>query len=231
MDAEALATAAFAVGTAGNLVKGVPQFVRTAVRGHVSGLSAGSVWLAVITHGLWASFGAAISDIAFLALSLFGLLITSATATRFASLTGRRRNTPLGVAAVTAGATFATLAALGADQLLAVIGVTLGLLISVPQLLHLVRIRGTDQRVSGVSAWEYLVVITAQVGWTSYWLLSEQWLVAAGAAWGGLARGVTLALLLRQASHAAAPTRPAISAAGPARPARRWTGARRARRG
>lgn len=201
MDSDVLATVAFAVGTAGNLVKGVPQFVRTAVRGQVSGLSAGAVWMAVTTNALWASFGAAISDVPFLALSLFGLLLTSATAARFAARTGRRRNASLGAVTCAAALTFATLAWMGEDQLLAAIGVALGLLISVPQLMHLVRIRSTDQSVSGVSAVEYLVVITAQVGWTSYWLLSEQWLVAAAAAWGGVARLVTLALLLQQAER------------------------------
>ena len=48
---------------------------------------------------------------------------------------------------------------------------------SLPQLVHLVRLRGTGHDVSGVSTLEYLVVITAQVAWTSYWLLNEQWLV------------------------------------------------------
>lgn len=201
MESEALATFAFALGTAGNLAKGVPQFVRTAVRGRVNGLSAGAVWLAVIANTLWAAFGAAISDFRFLALSLFGLMLTSATALRFSARTGWKRNASLGAGAVTAGLAFVALALIGQDQVLAAIGVAIGLLISLPQLVYLVRIRHTDQDVSGVSVLEFLVVITAQVGWTSYWILSHQWLVAAGAAWGGIARVITLALLLRQAER------------------------------
>jgi len=202
VDTEALAAVAFAVGTTGNLLKGVPQFVRTAVRGQVSGLSAGAVWLAVIANALWASFGAAISDVPFLTLSLFGLLLTSVTAARYASRTGWRRSASPGGATAAAVLAFATLAGVGQDQALAAIGVTLGLLVSLPQLVHLLRIRRTDLDVAGVSGLEHLVVITAQVGWTSYWLLGGQWLVAAGAAWGGVARVATLALLVRQAERA-----------------------------
>lgn len=201
MDSDALATVAFALGTAGNLAKGVPQFVRTTVHGHVSGLSAGAVWLAVIANTLWAAFGAAISDFRFLALSLLGLLLTSATALRFWAHTGWRRNASLGAGALTAGIVFVALALIRQDQALAAIGVAIGLLISLPQLVYLVRIRNTNQDVSGVSVLEFLVVTAAQVGWTSYWLLSHQWLVAAGAAWGGAARAITLALLLRQAER------------------------------
>ena len=153
MESEALAAAAFAVGTAENLLKGGPQLVRTALRGHVDGLSAGAVWLAVLANALWASFGAAISDVPFLALSLFGLLLTSATAARFAARTGWRRNASPGAVTVASAVGCAALAGMGEDQALAVIGVTLGLLISLPQVVHLVRIRKMAQDVSGVSTW------------------------------------------------------------------------------
>jgi hypothetical protein len=88
---------------------------------------------------------------------------------------------------------------------LALVGVALGVAISLPQLLHLWRLRSSDASVSGVSRAEILVVIAAQVGWTVYWLTQGQLIVAAGAAYGLLARAVTLALLQRQRRRAAAP--------------------------
>lgn len=201
MDSEVVVVLAFGVGTAGNLIKGVPQFLRTAVHGQVSGLAPGAVWLAVIANTLWACFGAAISDIAFFTLSVFALLLTSATAARFMLRTGWNRNYPFALVTLGLGLVFVTLAMIDRDQVLAGIGVTIGLVISVPQLVHLVRIRNTDRDVSGVSTLEYLVVITAQVAWTAYWLMNQQWLVAAGAAWGGFVRTITLSLLFRQAER------------------------------
>lgn len=199
MDREELILLAFAVGTTGNLFKGLPQFVRTAVRGKVEGLSAGAVWLALTANLLWACFGAAISDWKFFALSLLGLTLTFATTVRYVTRTGWSRNFRLGMLVLPAAVAFVSLAFMGEDEMLAAIGVAIGLIISVPQLVHLLRMRGTDHDVSGVSVWEYVVILAAQVGWTSYWLLNEQWLVAFGAAWGGVARAVTLTLLLRHA--------------------------------
>lgn len=207
MDSQALVVIAFGLGTAGNLAKGVPQFARTAVRGRVNGLSAGAVWLALIANMLWAAFGAAISDLAFLALSLFGSILTASTAVRFAARTGWKRNRAFIAGTALAAIVFLALAIAGADQVLAAGGVALGLVISLPQLVHLLRIRGTNEDVSGVSGWEYTVVIAAQIGWTTYWLLNAQWLVAAGAAWGGIARVTTLMLLLRHAARARARAR------------------------
>lgn len=204
MDGHDLAVIAFGLGTAGNLAKGVPQFVRTAVRGRVNGLSVGAVWLALIANMLWAAFGAAISDPAFLALSLFGSILTASTAVRFAARTGWKRNRAFIAGTALAAIVFLALAIAGADQVLAAGGVALGLVISLPQLVHLLRIRGTNEDVSGVSGWEYTVVIAAQIGWTTYWLLNAQWLVAAGAAWGGIARLTTMMLLLRHAARARA---------------------------
>lgn len=202
MDSQALAVIAFVLGTAGNLAKGVPQFVRTVVEGRVNGLSAGAVWLALNANLLWTAFGAAICDLAFLVLSLSGSILTGSTAVRFAARTGWQRNRVFIAGTLLAAITFLTLALAGAGQVLAAGGVALGLVISLPQLVHLLRIRGTSQDVSGVSGWEYAVVIAAQIGWTTYWLLNAQWLVAAGAAWGGLARVTTLMLLLRHAARA-----------------------------
>lgn len=190
---------AFAVGTAGNLLKGVPQFVRTAVSGRVEGLSAGAVWLAVVAHLVWACFGVAIGDRAFLALSLIGLLLTASTTARFVHRTGWRRNRGWAAGAGVAAVLSPAWAAADQDRLLAVAGVVLGLVMSLPQLVHLARLRGTGHDVSGVSGIEQAVVITAQVAWTGYWLSNDQWLVAAGAAWGGAARAATLTLLRHRA--------------------------------
>lgn len=200
--ADELTVLAFVIGTTGNLLKGIPQFFRTAVSGKVEGLSSGAVWLAAIANLLWACFGAAISDWAFFALSILGLLLTASTTARFVAQTGWHRNRTFAWAAALAALLFPLLAFAGQDQVLAGAGVALGLGMSLPQLVHLVRLRGTGHDVSGVSTLEYLVVITAQVAWTTYWLLNEQWLVAVGAAWGGVARTVTLALLLNQARAA-----------------------------
>lgn len=206
--ADELTVVAFVVGTAGNLLKGVPQFVRTAVSGRVEGLSTGAVWIAAVANLLWACFGVAIGDRALLALSLLGLLLTASTTARYVARTGWHRQRGWAAGAAVAAALFPALAAAGQDQVLALAGVVLGLTVSLPQLVHLARLRGTGHDVSGVSGIEYAVVVTAQVAWTTYWLLSGQWLVAAGAAWGGVARAGTLALL----RHRARSTRETIAA-------------------
>lgn len=102
-------------------------------------------------------------------------------------------------AVLTAAVLTLALTVLGQEVALSVLGVGLGLVISVPQLVHLWRVRGTDASVSGVSLVEYAVVIAAQAGWVGYWTINAQWLVAAGSAWGLLARVLTLVLLTKQA--------------------------------
>ncbi len=84
----------------------------------------------------------------------------------------------------------------------------LGVVISMPQLLHLWQIRNTTDDVSGVSPVEYVIVIVAQVGWTGYWLIRGHPLAAAGAAWGGAARLLTYILLRKQARRVATARHP-----------------------
>jgi uncharacterized protein with PQ loop repeat len=203
-----LALAAFALGTAGNLFKGVPQFTRTAVRGQVAGLAPSAVWLAAVANVLWLCFGIAIRDTRFVVLSALGTLLTAGTLARFVSATDRRLHQWRGTAAFAAVLALSALAALDVDNILAALGTVLGVGLSLPQLLYLWRRRHEQIDVSGVSRVEYAVVIAAQVGWTTYWLTQTQYLVAVGAAWGGLARIATL-LLVRWHSQRA----PAAAAA------------------
>ena len=205
MDTSALAVAAFAVGTVGNSVKSVPQFVRTAVRGRVAGLSVTAVWLAFTANVLWLCFGLAIQDWRFVALGVVQTALTAATLTRFVSLTGWSPNARHAFVALAACACFATLAAIGSGLALESLGAALGVVIGAPQLLYLWRRRRTATDVSGVSVAEYVVVVLAQVAWTTYWLTQGHPVAAAGAAWGGLARATTLALLRQQAARIRVP--------------------------
>lgn len=145
---------AFAIGSFGNAVKAVPQFVRTALHGRVAGLSPAAVWLVFTANVLWLCFGIAIGDWLFVGLGVMQTVLTGATLMRYVTLTGWRRSR---------------------------------------------RHAATD--VSGVSQPEYLIVVAAQVAWTTYWLLRGHPIAAAGAARGGLARALTLVLLRKQASR------------------------------
>lgn len=198
-----VAVVAFALGTIGNVFKGVPQFVRTAVRGHVAGLAPSAVWLAAVANVLWLCFAVAISDLRFLALSALGVVLTTGTLVRFVAVTGPGTHRWRGALALAACAVSCALAAVGGQRVLAALGTALGVALSLPQLLHLWRRRGQQVDVSGVSPLEYAVVVAAQIGWTTYWLTEDQYLVAVGAAWGGLARLATLALVRRQGRAAA----------------------------
>ena len=202
MEDSALAAVAFALGSAGNLFKGVPQFVVTAVRGRVSGLAAGAVWLALLAHVLWLCFGVAIDDVRFAALSVLGIVLSGGTLLRLVSATPWRAHRRWVLVFAAAAPVLVAVAAVGGDQVLAVAGVVMGVTISLPQLLHLWRLRGTDTAVSGVSQLEIVVVLVAQVGWTSYWLTQGQPVVAAGAFYGLVARAVTLTLLRAQLTRA-----------------------------
>jgi uncharacterized protein with PQ loop repeat len=202
----AVTAAAFALGSAGNLLKGLPQFVTTALRGRVAGLAPGAVWLALVANVLWLCFGISIGDAGFAALSALGVALTGGTLVRFAGSTAWSRHSAWAAPSVCACMAFVLLALLGQDSVLALVGVALGVVISLPQLLHLWRLRSSHACVSGVSRAEILVVIAAQVGWTVYWLTQGQLIVAAGAAYGLLARAVTLALLQRQRRRAARST-------------------------
>jgi len=193
-----LALAAFAVGTAGNAVKALPQFVRTALRGQVAGLSPTAVWLTFTANVLWLCFGLAIQDVAFVALGFVQTVLAAATLGSWARRTGWSLSSRPPAVALPACATFVVLAATGADLVLETLGALLGVVIGAPQLLYLWRRRRQAIDVSGVAPAEFVIVIAAQVGWTTYWLLTGHPVAAAGAAWGGAARAATLVLLRRQ---------------------------------
>lgn len=202
MDGAALAVAAFVVGTACNAVKAIPQFIRTAVRGRVAGLSVTAVWLALTAQILWLCFGLAIRDWRFAVLGVVQTTLTVATVARFVGRTGWRHNAGRAVAAVGACVVFGSLAATGRGLVLESLGAALGVIIGAPQLAYLWRRRKSSVDVTGVAQGEYIVVITAQVAWTTYWLLEGHPLAAIGAAWGGTARFVTLGLLRGQVARA-----------------------------
>lgn len=201
MDWSALALAAFAVGTVGNSIKSVPQFVRTAVRGRVAGLSTTAVWLAFTANVLWLCFGLAIQDWLFVALGVVQTALVTGTLGRYVFVTGWSRSTGHALVAFLACGAFGTMAVTGTALALETLGAGLGVLIGAPQLLYLWRRRHTATDVSGVSQAEYVIVIAAQVAWTVYWLTQGHPVAAAGAAWGG-ARSVTLILLRSQAARA-----------------------------
>lgn len=202
MDWSALALVAFAVGTVGNSIKSVPQFVRTAARGRVAGLSMTAVWLAFTANVLWLCFGLAIEDWLFVALGVVQTALVTATLGRYIVVTGWSRNTEHALVACLACGAFGTLAVTGTALALETLGAGLGVLIGAPQLVYLWRRRRTATDVSGVSQAEYVIVIAAQVAWTVYWLTQGHPVAAAGAAWGGLARAVTFILLRGQAARA-----------------------------
>jgi uncharacterized protein with PQ loop repeat len=198
VDASQVVIAAFVLGTVGNAAKAVPQFLRTAVRGQVAGLSTTAVWLALVANVLWLCFGLAIRDWAFVALGLVQTALTAGTLGRFLARTGWRSSRRHALVALGACAAFGVLAATRTGAVLESLGAALGVLIGAPQLLHLWRRRRTPTDVSGVSPAEPVVVVAAQVAWTAYWLLQGHPVAAAGAAWGAAARAATLVLLRRQ---------------------------------
>lgn len=195
---EAVAGVAFAVGTAGNAIKHVPQFLRTAVRGHVAGLAVTAVWLAGTAQVLWLAFGFAIRDWRFVALGIGQTVLAAGTLSRFVAKTGWARNRWHAAVALPLWAAFALASSSGGALALESLGATLGIVIGAPQLLYLWRRRRAATDVSGVSQAEYVVVITAQIAWTCYWLTQGHPVAAAGAAWGGTARVATFGLLRSQ---------------------------------
>ena len=202
MDWSAVTLAAFAVGTAGNSIKSVPQFARTAVRGRVAGLSATAVWLAFAANFLWLCFGLAIRDWLFVSLGVVQTALVTGTVARYVIVTGWSRNARHALLALTACSAFGALAATGTALALETLGAGLGVVVGAPQLLYLWRRRRTPTDVSGVSQWEYVIVTTAQVAWTAYWMTQGHPVAAAGAAWGGFARAATFTLLRSQAARA-----------------------------
>jgi uncharacterized protein with PQ loop repeat len=201
VDGSEVAVGAFVVGTVGSSVKAVPQFLRTAVRGQVAGLSPTAVWLAVVANVLWLCFGVAIRDWAFVALAVVQTALTAGTLGRFLARTGWRGSARHAAAAVLACAAFLSLAATGTGVVLESLGAALGVIIGAPQLLHLWRRRHTATDVSGVAQAEFVVVVVAQVAWTVYWLATGHPIAAAGAAWGAAARAATLTLLRREVAR------------------------------
>jgi uncharacterized protein with PQ loop repeat len=202
VDWSALALAAFAVGTVGNSIKSVPQFVRTAVRGRVAGLSTTAVWLAFAANVLWLCFGLAIQDWLFVSLGIVQTALVTGTLGRYVVVTGWSRSVRHALLALLACGAFGALAVTGTALALETLGAGLGVVIGAPQLLYLWRRRRTATDVSGVSQGEYVLVIVAQVAWTVYWLTQGHPVAAAGAAWGGTARAVTFILLRSQAARA-----------------------------
>lgn len=204
MDLSAVALVAFAVGTAGNAVKSVPQFVRTAVRGRVAGLSTTAVWLALTANVLWLCFGLAIRDVLFVALGVVQTVLTACTLVRFVARTDRSAHVRHAAVALPACAAFGVLAASGTGLVLETLGALVGVVVGAPQLLFLWRRRRAAVDVSGVSVVEHAVVVAAQVAWTTYWLTQGHPVAAAGAAWAGAARAATLVLLRQQVARLAA---------------------------
>jgi len=202
VETTALALGAFAVGTVGNSIKAVPQFVRTAVQGRVAGLSMTAVWLAWTASVLWLCFGLAIQDWRFVALSAVQTILLTATLGRWVAITGWAQNARHARVALPACAAFIGLAATGTGVVLEVLGAALGVVIGTPQLVYLWRRRRNPTDVSGVSQAEYVIVIAAQVAWTAYWLTQGHPIAAAGAAWGAVARAVSLTLLRSQVRRA-----------------------------
>lgn len=202
VDWSALALVAFAVGTVGNSVKSVPQFVRTALRGRVAGLSTTAVWLAFAGNVLWLCFGLAIQDWLFVSLGIIQTALVSGTLARYVGATGWSRNARHGLSALLACGAFGALAVTGTAVALETLGAGLGVVIGAPQLVYLWRRRRAATDVSGVSQGEYVIVIVAQVAWTVYWLTQGHPIAAVGAAWGGTARAVTFTLLRGQAARA-----------------------------
>lgn len=197
MGIDALTAVAFAVGTAGNLVKGVPQFVTTALRGRVAGLSPTGAWLAVTANVVWLCFALAIGDVAVALATALGTVLTLGTAARLTAAQVRAARTgALVTVAATAGS--AALAAAGEAGVLEVLGAGLGPVLSLPQLIRLLRGRRRGGDVRGVSGLEQGVVVTAQLGWTTYWLLTGHYIAALGAAWGGLSRALVGVLLVQR---------------------------------
>ena len=202
MDWSAVALAAFAVGTVGNSIKSVPQFVRTAVRGRVAGLSTTAVWLAFAANVLWLCFGLAIQDWLCVSLGVVQTVLVTGTLGRYLIVTGWSRNARHAPAALAACGAFGAMAATGTSLALETLGAGLGVVVGAPQLLYLWRRRRTPTDVSGVSQSEYVIVIAAQVAWTLYWLTQGHPVAAAGAAWGGIARATTFTLLRSQTARA-----------------------------
>lgn len=206
MDWSAVAFAAFTVGTIGNAVKSAPQFLRTAVRGQVAGLSRTAVWFAFSANVLWLCFGLAIHDRAFVVLGVVQTALVTCTLTRWLVQTGWASNARHALVALPACAAFGALAATGTGVVLETLGAAVGVIIGAPQLLYLWRRRRTTTDVSGVAQAEYVIVVAAQVAWTSYWLTQGHPIAAAGAAWGAVARAATLSLLRSQVRRAGVDT-------------------------
>jgi uncharacterized protein with PQ loop repeat len=198
VDGSAVAVVAFAVGTAGNSVKAVPQFLRTALHGRVAGLSPTAVWLAFTANVLWLCFGFAIEDWWLFGLGVLQTALTGATTVRFVKATGLSHNLRQAAVALPCAGVLALLAVTGSGLVLESLGAALGVVIGAPQLIYLLRRRRSSTDVSGVAQAEYVVVVVAQVAWTTYWLTQGHPVAAAGAAWGGTARAATVWMLRQQ---------------------------------
>lgn len=169
--------------------------MRTAIRGHVAGLAPTTVWLASTANLLWLCFGIAIADMRFIVLMTLATALTGATLVQFVRKTGGEANRPRAAIFVPVWALLIVAAATGQSLVLETAGTGLGIVVTLPQLLHLWRSRRAPIDVSGVSQVEYEVVIAAQIGWTVYWLTQGHPVAALGAAWAGSARLLTLMLL------------------------------------
>lgn len=197
----AILLAAFVVGVACNLTKLVPQFFRTAVRGHVSGLSPTAVWLSLAISFLWLSYATAAKDYRFAASTAIAVLLKAGIVGRFATGSGReyvRAHVWRGAVAVGAMAVLAVLAITGREVTLSRVGSATSVVHALPQLVFLARFQGSDTHVDGVSTATLAITTTAQLAWFTYWALQTKWLLAATAAWAGAAVFLTLFLIYRQ---------------------------------
>jgi hypothetical protein len=156
------------------------------------------VWMTLTANVLWLLFAVVIHDERVVALQVVQTALTSATALRYGLSTGWQHNARPAAFAGASIAGFGCLAAAGTAFALEALGVAIGVVIGAPQLVYLWRRRAGTIDVAGVSQPEYMIVIAAQAAWTLYWVLRGHPFAAVGAAWGGMARTVTLALLRAQ---------------------------------
>lgn len=184
------------LGMACNLSGTLPQAVRTVAQRRTSGLAPTGLWLGVVSNALWLGYGIAASDPALLCLNA----ITSAVAVTV--LAAYRRHGGLVIpgrltaAAVTAVAVIAVLAAGGQAAVLAGAGALLGFFTGLPQLLALLRRRGTD----GVAAGGYLVGMVGATAWMLRWGLAGNPAVMLSSGYGLLVNTTGLLLLTHRAA-------------------------------
>lgn len=208
-------TVAFVVGTACSVTKLCPQFVRTAIRGEVAGLSVSALWLSVAIHVLWISYALAAADRRLAAVTAVSLCLTLAIALRLAvAVPGLWLGSlARGAFALLAAVVFIALARTSHDVALSRIGCVTSFVHGLPQLVYLAGLQGTSATVSGVSTSTLSLTAISQIAWMTYWALQTRWLLAGAAGWAGSVVVLTLLLRRRQSGRTAAPVRRPLLAA------------------